>query len=158
MRARCAIALVPLLVAGGVTAGCSPAASPVVRASAALSCGSVLDPDPSGYFGGPLTTGGAVALLSAVQRSEGKAGIAKGTLSSHDRRTLDTLAAELVGFAGNKLSSDAAKFASAEVNYSPAGLPVVTAYARSLEVDIAALERDCPSRNEPGVQRPSGGN
>jgi hypothetical protein len=158
MRARCAVALVPLLVACGVTAGCSPRGGLAARSGTALDCGMVVDPDPTGYLGGrPLTAGRAVAMLTEWQRAAGAARIAKGTLSTADRRTLDTVAVELLGYSGNKLSADATAFARAELDYSPNGLPPDTAYARLLEDDIAALDYDCPSGPEPGVQHPDGG-
>jgi hypothetical protein len=145
MRAKSAIALVPLLVACGVTAGCAAAARPVAGVSTRLNCGMVVDPDRTGYLGGaPLTTSRAVAMLTEPRPAGRAARIASGTLSGTERRTLDIVAMELIGYSGNKLSADAAAFAQAELNYSPAWLPVDTAYARPLVGGIAALERDCP--------------
>lgn len=155
MRARCAIALVPLLVTCAATAGCSPGGGQAPRVAVTLSCGMVVDPDATGYFGAPLTAARAVETLTELERGAAAA-ITKGTLSSTDRRTLDAMAAELIGFSGNKLSDDAAAFVKAELAYSPAYLPVDTSYARPLEADIADLERDCPPAPERGVQRPGG--
>lgn len=155
MRAKGAIALVPLLVACGVTAGCSSGSSPVARVSDVLNCGRVVD--PTGYDEGPLTADRAVALLTELQHADGAASILKGTLSGADLATLDTMAVELMGYSGSKLSDDAEAFAVAELNYSPDGGPVDTSYARPLDNDIAALKQDCPFGLAPGVQRPDGG-
>ena len=151
MRAKGATALLPLLVACGVTAGCSsgdaPAAqvSPVVQVSKALSCGQVVDPDSTGYLGGPLTAGRAIGLLTELQRSGGAARIPAGKLDAADRTTLDIVAIDLLGYSGSKLSDDATAFAMTELSYAPdSGAPVDTSYARPLEGDIAVLARDCP--------------
>jgi hypothetical protein len=149
MRARSAIALVPLLVGCGVCAGCA-AARPVPGAGAGagstLTCAVVVDPDATGYLGGaPLTAGRAVAMLAGLRRPGWTARIASGTLSGSERGTLDIAATELIGYSGSRLSADAAAFAQAELSYSPEGLPVDTWYARPLVRDITALARDCPS-------------
>jgi hypothetical protein len=152
------IALLPLLVACGVTAGCSPGARPVAGAGRSLNCGMVVDPDVTGYLGGrPLTTGRAVAMLTGLRHAGWAAGLAAGTLSATDRNTLDTVAMELIGYSGNKLSADATAFAHAEFDYSPDDLPVDTSYALPLEGAIAALEQDCPAGLAPGIQHPDGG-
>lgn len=137
-------ALVPLLIACGVTVGCS-SRGPVYKVTLAITCGRVLDQDITGYFHHPLTVGRAVAALTGAERDGGAARIDKGTLSSADRNTLDTMAVELMGYSGNKLSDEAEAFAQAEQGYSPTGLPVNTAYAPAMERAIAALARDCPS-------------
>jgi hypothetical protein len=163
MRARSAIALVPLLAACAVTAGCAAAARPAAgdtaaRVSTTLNCGMVVDPDATGYLGGgPLTAGRAVAMLTGLRHADWTARVARGTLSSAERRTLDVVAMELIGYSGNRLSADAAAFAQAELNYSPDDLPADTAYARPLTAGIAALERDCPSALVPGGHRLAGG-
>ena len=61
------------------------------------------------------------------------------------------MAVELMGYSGSRLSDDAEAFAQAELNYNPDG-PVETSFARPLEVDIAALERDCPDGMRLGRQ------
>lgn len=104
----------------------------------------VVDPDATGYFGGPLTARRAVATLSALQRTEGTVPFATGALSRIDRGTLDIMAVELIGYSGSELADDAQAFARAELGYSSQGLPVDTSYAGQLTADIAALERDCP--------------
>jgi hypothetical protein len=158
MRAKCAIALVPLLAACGVTAGCSSGSGPVARVSDVLNCGRVVDPDATGYLGGgPLTVSRAVGMLTAVQRAGGAVRIPKGRLNNADLGTLDVLAVELMGYSGNKLSADAAAFAQAELSYSPNNLPIDTSYAGPLEKDIAALGQDCPSGLASGAERPDGG-
>jgi hypothetical protein len=158
MRARGAIALLPLLVACGVTAGCSPGDPTVPRASQVLNCGRVVDEDASGYLGGPLTAERAIGLLIAVQRSGGAARIPTGKLSGPDRSTLYIVAVDLIGYSGSKLSDDATAFARAELSYDPdSGAPVDTSYGRSVELGINALARDCPYRLAPGVQRTDGG-
>jgi hypothetical protein len=145
MRAKGAIALLPMLVACGVTAACSSGPAPVVVVSNALDCGRVVDQDNTGYLGGPITAGRAIALLTEVQRSAGGARIPDGKLDATDRTTLDIVAIDLLGYSGSKLSEDATAFARAELSYAPIrGGPVDTSYARPLEGDIAVLARDCP--------------
>ena len=145
MRATGAIALLPLLVACGVTAGCSSGGPTRVHVSNALNCGRVVDQDNTGYLGGPLTVRRAVGMLTKVQRSGGAARIHAGKLNPADRTTLDIVAIDLLGYSGSKLSDDAAAFARSELSYSPnTDGPVNKSYARPLESGIAALARDCP--------------
>lgn len=144
MRAKSAAALLPLLVACGVTAGCASGGGPVARVSEVLSCGRVVDADATGYLSGPLTAGRAIALLSGLRHADGATRIPTGKLTKADRGTLDLMAVELMGYSGSKLSDDAEAFARAELRYSPDGSPVDTSYARPLEGGIAAMERDCP--------------
>jgi hypothetical protein len=145
MRAKGAIALLPLLVACGVTAGCSSGGTPAVLVSKVLNCGRVVDLDSTGYLGGPLTAGRAIGLLTELQRSGGAARIPAGKLDAADRTTLDIVAIDLLGYSGSKLSDDATTFARTELSYSPnSGGPVDTSYARPLEGDIAVLAQDCP--------------
>jgi len=145
MRAKGAIALLPLLVAGGVTAGCSSGGTPVVLVSKVLNCGRVVDLDSTGYLGGPLTAGRAIGLLTELQRSGGAARIPAGKLDAADRTTLDIVAIDLLGYSGSKLSDDATAFARTELSYSPnSGGPVDTSYAGPLEGAIAVLAQDCP--------------
>ena len=145
MRANGAIALLPLLVACGVTAGCSSDGPARVHVSNALNCGRVVDQDNTGYLGGPLTAKRAIALLAKVQRSGGAARIHAGKLNAADRTTLDIVAVDLLGYSGNKLSDDAGAFARSELSYSPhAGGSVDKSYARPLESSIAVLAKDCP--------------
>lgn len=144
MRAKGAIALLPLLVACGVTDGCSSGGTPVVQVSKALNCGQVVDQDNTGYLGGPLTAGRAIGLLTELQRSGG-ARIPEGKLGAADQTTLDIVAIDLLGYSGSKLSDDAMAFARTELSYAPdSGGPVDTSYARLLEGDIAVLAQDCP--------------
>jgi hypothetical protein len=138
MSPKSAMALLPLLVACAVSAGCSSGGGPLPQGSQALRCGLVVDPDAISYLGGPLTAGRAIALLTGLQRSGGAARISTGRLSAADRSTLDIVAVELTGYSGSKLSDDATAFARAELMYSPDYLPLDTSYARSLERDIAA--------------------
>jgi len=141
MSSKRRAALVPLLAAGGLVAGCASIPTPAAAVSNAITCGSVVD--PTGYQGGPLTPGRAVQSLTAMLRDGGSARIPRGTPSSADTSTLDLMAVELIGYWGNKLSSDAEDFAEAEFNYNPDG-PVEAGYARGLDRDIGALQRDCP--------------
>jgi hypothetical protein len=62
------------------------------------------------------------------------------------------MAVELMGYSGSKLSGDAEAFAQAEENYNPDG-PVDISYARRLNKDILALQRDCPDGLRLGRQR-----
>lgn len=146
MKAKGAIALLPLLVGSGVTGGCSSGDVPVAQVSNALNCGRVVDRDNTGYLGGPLTAGRAIVLLTKVQRSGGGARIHAGKLNAADRTTLDIVAIDLLGYSGSKLSDDAAAFARAELSYSPnVSGPVDKSYARLVERGIAALAKDCPA-------------
>jgi hypothetical protein len=147
MTDKRASALVPLLVACGLAAGCAsaPGTGSVVRVSNVLNCGRVID--PTGYRHGPLTANRAIALLTESQLSGGAAAISTGTPSRAEISTLDLMAVELMGYSGNKLSDDAEAFATAELSYHPYSL-IEAAYARPLDNDIAALERDCPDGME----------
>ena len=145
MRAKGAIALLPLLVAPGVTVGCSSGAAPVAPVSNPLSCGRVVDQDNTGYLGGPLTAGREIALLTGLERAGGAARISAGKLDAADRSTLDLVGVDLLGYSGSKLSGDATAFARAELSYSASsGDPVDTSYAQPLESGIAVLAKDCP--------------
>ena len=158
MRAKGVIALLPLLVASGVTAACSSGSSgaaPAALVSNALSCGRVVDQDNTGYLGGPLTAGREIALLTGLERAGGAARISAGTLDAADRGILDLAGIDLLGYSGSKLSGDAAAFARAELSYSAnSGDPVDTSYARPLESGIAVLAKDCPLGLAP-TQRPA---
>jgi hypothetical protein len=162
MRIRCAIALVPLLIASWVLAGCDSGASPAAvgenQAAAVrnvLTCGKVVD--STGYENGPLTTDLAIASLTEMQLADVAASIPRGTPTATDTRTLDTMAVELMGYSGSKLSDDAQAFAVAEENYNPDG-PVDASYAPGLGRDILALQRDCPAGLRLGRQwRDTGG-
>lgn len=156
MRVKGAAALIGLLAACGATAGCAPGGGPVAQVREVLSCGRVVDADATGYLGGPLTAGRAIGLLSALRQADGAARVATGKLSGADRGTLDVMAVELMGYSGSRLSGDAQAFARAEFGYSPNGSPPDTSYARPLEHDIVALERDCPPAQAAGVQRAKG--
>lgn len=158
LKAKSALALAPLLVACGAAAGCSSGgasgaeAGAAVRVSTALSCGTVVDPDVTGYYGHPLTVTSAAAAIAEVTRTAGTARFLAGTLDGADAATLDTMAAELLGHPGrNKVSADAAAFVSDELSYSPPGALPDTSYARQLVDAIAALSRDCPSGPAPGT-------
>ncbi len=107
--------------------------------------------DTTGYKDGPLTTDLAVASLTEMQLAGGAASINRGRPTGADTRTLDTMAVELMGYSGSRLSDDAQAFAVAEENYNPDG-PVDTSYARSLDTDIVALERDCPGGMRLGLR------
>jgi hypothetical protein len=142
MRTKLTISLVPLLAACGAAAGCASTPAPTGPAVNAITCASVVD--STGYQGGPLTPSLAIASLATMLRAGGAVrSITKGTPSTAETSTLDVMAVELMGYSGNKLSSDAEAFAQAELNYNPDG-PVETSYARVLDNDIRALERDCP--------------
>jgi hypothetical protein len=149
MTDKRASALVPLLVACGLAAGCASGTGSVVRVSNVLNCGRVVD--PTGYQHRPLTANRAIALLTEMQLAGGAAAIARGTPSSAEISTLDLTAVELIGYSGSKLSDDAEAFAQAELSYHPYSL-IETSYARPLDNDIAALERDCPDGTELGRQ------
>jgi len=137
-----------LAVAGlvaGVIAGCDygvPSAGPGPAPRNILTCGRVVD--PTGYKQGPLTANLAIASLTAMPLAAGAAGIAGGKPTSADADTLDTMAVELMGYSGTRLAADAQAFAVTEFHYNPAG-PVDAAYARPLDQNIRALQRDCPS-------------
>ena len=162
MTAKRAVALVPVLVAACAVAGCdaggvaaasgTQAAASGTQAAASgtqaaaivgnvLTCGRVLD--PTGYKGGRLTTDLAIASLTEMQLTAGAASIPRGTPTPAVTSTLDTMAVELMGYSGSRLSDDAQAFAVAEMNYNPDG-PVAASYARPLDQDITALQRDCP--------------
>jgi hypothetical protein len=159
MTTRSAITLAVVLATSGLTAsgmiaGCGyggPAAvgGQAAAAGNALRCGSVVD--STGYRQGPLTTDLAVAFLTRLQLTGGAADIPRGRPTSADTSTLDTMAVELMGYSGSRLSDDAEAFAVAELNYNPDG-PVDTSYARPLDTDILALQRDCPDGMRLGVQ------
>ena len=133
------------LIASGVIAGCDYGV-PAGRRGAAprniLTCGRVVD--STGYKRGPLTANLAIASLTAMPLAGGAAGIAGGRPTSADAETLDTMAVELMGYSGSRLADDAQAFAVSEFGYNPAG-PVDAAYARPLDQNIRALQRDCPS-------------
>jgi hypothetical protein len=158
MTAKRAVALVPLLVAAGVIAGCDSGGQASggnhVAADNSLACGSVVD--STGYKGGPLTTDLAIASLTEMELSPGAATISRGTPTRAVIDTLDTMAVELMGYSGSKLSADAQAFALAELNYNPNG-PFVASYAPALGQDIAALQRDCPDGTRLGRQWHNGG-
>jgi hypothetical protein len=139
--AKRAIALLPLLAACGLVAGCGPGNGSVAAVSTVLNCGRVVD--PTGFQAGPLTVNRAVGLLAEMELDGGAASIPRGRPTYGDTSTLDIMSVELMGYSGSKLSDDAEAFARAELNYNPDG-PVETSYARPLEGDIATLERDCP--------------
>ena len=65
--AKAAIALLPLLVASGLTAGCSSGAAPALPVSNSLSCGRVVDQDPATSKTYPLS-GAQVVLRDATGR------------------------------------------------------------------------------------------
>ena len=149
MRTKRTIVVVPLLAACGAVAGCASTPTPAAPASNPITCGTVVD--STGYLGGPLTPGLAIASLVTMLRTGGAVRILKGTPSSTETGTLDVMAVELIGYSGNKLSTDAEAFAEAEVDYNPDG-PVETSFARPLEGDIATLGRDCPDGMRLGRQ------
>jgi hypothetical protein len=159
MTTKSAITLAALLAASGLIAGCDygAPASASTRQDAAvrseLECARVVD--PAGYNQGPLTTNLAVAYLTDT-RLAGAAGIASGRPAHAVTRTLDSVAVELMGYSGNKLSDDAQAYALAEENYNPDG-PVDTSYARTLDGSILALQRDCPDGMKLGDQWRSAG-
>jgi hypothetical protein len=147
--AKRAVALLPLLLACGLVAGCGPSTGSAAAVSNVLNCGRVVD--PLGYRNGPLTVNRAIGLLTEMQLAGGAASIPRGRPSGTETSTLDLMATELMGYSGSKLSDDAESFAQAELNYNPDG-PVATSYARPLDRDIAALERDCPDGMKLGRQ------
>lgn len=143
MRGKRTLALLALLLAmGGAVAGCASNPAPATPASTAITCTTVVD--ATGQQGGPLTPHLAIRSLAAMLRGGGEARIHRGRPDGADASTLDVMAVELMGHRGNKLSADAQDFAQAELNYNPDG-PVETAYARPLDDDIRALQRDCPA-------------
>jgi len=136
-------ALAALLAAAelvaGVIAGSDygvPSAGPGPAPRNILTCGRVVD--STGYKQGPLTANLAIASLTAMPLAAG------GKPTSADADTLDTMAVELMGYSGTRLAADAQAFAVTEFHYNPAG-PVDAAYARPLDQNIRALQRDCPS-------------
>jgi hypothetical protein len=143
LLAACGLAVAGLIATGDY--GTPPAAAAAV--SNVLRCGSVVD--PAGYKNGPLTASLAVALLGGTrltadtQLTAGVAGIPGGRPSLADASTLDTMAVELMGYSGSRLSADAQAFAVDELNYDPSG-PVDPSYAQRLDADILGLQRDCP--------------
>jgi hypothetical protein len=148
MTTKSAITGVLLLAAAGLIAGCGPGAglaavdgSQAAAAGNVLRCGKVVD--STGYDRGPLTADLAVASLTEMQLTDWAASIPSGRPTSADTSTLDTMAVELMGYSGSKLSDDAQAFAVAEENYNPDG-PVDASYAQLLDRDIRALQRDCP--------------
>ena len=148
--AACGLAVAGLIATGDY--GTPPAAAAV---SNVLRCGTVVD--PAGYKNGPLTANLAVALLAGTrltadtQLTAGVAGIPGGRPSLADASTLDTMAVELMGYSGSRLSDDAQAFAVAELNYDPSG-PVDPSYAQRLDADILGLQRDCPDGARLGQQ------
>ena len=102
MRTKSTIVLVPLLAVCGTLAGCASVPPPAAPASNPITCGTLVD--PTGYLGGPLTPGLAIASLTAMLRTGGAASIPKGTPSSAETSTLDVMAVELMGYSGSKLS------------------------------------------------------
>lgn len=151
MRSKYAMALVPSLIASGMIAGCASSPGPTVAdlTSNALTCSTVVD--STGYRDGPLTVGLAIAELTDMQLSDGSVDIPRGRPTAADTDLLDTMSVELVGYSGSKLSADATAFVIAEDNYNPEG-PVETAYAKPLDDDIVALQRDCPAATALGQQ------
>jgi hypothetical protein len=149
MTVKRAIALMPLLVACGLVAGCGSGAGAVATVSTVLNCGRVVD--PTGYQEEPLTVDRAIGLLTEMELAGGAASIPKGRPDGAETSTLDVVAVELMGYSGSRLSDDAEAFAQAELNYNPDG-PVETSFARPLEGDIATLERDCPDGMRLGRQ------
>lgn len=148
MTTKSASALAALLAVSGLVAGvivgCDygvPSAGPGPPPRNVLTCGRVVD--PTGYKQGPLTANLAIASLTAIPPAGGAAGIAGGRPARAVARTLDIMAAELMGYSGSRLADDAQAFAVTEFNYNPAG-PVDAAYARPLDQKIRALQRDCP--------------
>jgi hypothetical protein len=154
MRTKSMIVLGPLVAACGTLAGCASSPPPTAPTSNPITCGTVVD--PTGYLGGPLTPGLAIASLATMLRTGGAASIPQGTPSSAETSTLDVMAVELIGYSGNKLSSDAEAFAQAELSYNPDG-PVEVSYARPLDNDIRTLERDCPDGAQPGARQQNAG-
>jgi hypothetical protein len=162
MTTKSAIALAALLVAAGTIAGCdygNPSGdSQAAAAGNVLECGSVVD--PAGYNRGPLTTDLAVAFLTGTRLAGGAAtmssGLPGGGPSGADTSTLDTMAVELMGYSGSRLSDDAQAFAVAELNYNPGG-PVDASYAGTVAGDILALQRDCPDGLRLGLRWRQGG-
>src|ERR1700743_3459993 len=164
MTTRSAITLAVVLATSGLTAsgmiaGCgygSPAGVGGRPAAAGnvLRCGSVVD--STGYKQGPLTTDLAVAFLTHLQLTGGAADIPRGRPTSADTSTLDTMAVELMGYSGSRLSGDAEAFAVAELNYNPGG-PVDATYAQQLNADIVSLQRDCPDGARLGLRWERGG-
>jgi hypothetical protein len=161
MTTKSAIALAALLVAAGTTAGCdygTPAGGPAAGAGNVLRCGSVVD--AAGYNRGPLTTDLAVAFLTGTRLAGGAATVSSGPPAGPpggaDTSTLDTMAVELMGYSGSRLSDDAQAFAVAELNYNPGG-PVDASYAGPLARDILALQRDCPDGLRLGLLWRQGG-
>jgi hypothetical protein len=154
MRTKRTIVVVPLLAACGAVAGCASTPTPAAPASNPITCGTVVD--STGYLGGPLTPGLAIASLATMLRAGGAVTIPRGAPSSAETSTLDIMAVELIGYSGNKLSTDAEAFAEAEVDYNPDG-PVETPYARPLDNDIRALERDCPEGTRQDVRQQNAG-
>jgi hypothetical protein len=155
MTSRTARALAVLLAAAGlvagVIAGCDygvPAGGGVAARNV-LTCGRIVD--STGYKRGPLTANLAIASLTAMPLAAGAAGIAGGRLTSADVDTLDTMAVELMGYSGTRLADDAQAFAVTEFNYHPAGR-VDAAYARPLDQNIRALQRDCPGGMRLGLR------
>ena len=159
MTTRSAVTLAVVLATSGLTAagliaGCgygSPAAGGgrAAAAGSVLRCDSVVD--ATGYEQGPLTTNLAVAFLTQLGLTGGARGIPSGRPTSADTSTLDTMAVELMGYSGSRLSDDAEAFAVAEMNYDPAG-QVDTSYVPQLDTEILALQRDCPDGMKLGAQ------
>ncbi|HEY1819755.1 MAG TPA: hypothetical protein VGG83_07490 [Trebonia sp.] len=152
MRTQRTAALMPLLAACALAAGCASIPTPAAPAGNAITCGTVVD--ATGYRGGPLTPGRAIESLAAMMRAGGAASIPSGKPSSAEASTLDVMAVELMGYRGNKLSGDAEAFAEAELGYNPDG-PVEASYARPLDKDIRALQRDCPDGETGSAERVS---
>jgi hypothetical protein len=159
MTTRSALALAVVLAtsglaASGMIAGCGHGSPADVggRAAAAgnvLRCGSVVD--STGYKRGPLTANLAVALLTHLRLTGGTGDIPSVRPTRADTSTLDTMAVELMGYSGSKLSADAQAFAVAELNYHP-GSRVDISYAQRLDTAILALQRDCPDGMRLGAQ------
>jgi hypothetical protein len=158
MTTKSATALAALLVAAGTITGCgygTPAGDgQAAAAGGVLECGSVVD--PAGYNRGPLTTDLAVAFLTGTRLAGGAATMSSGPPGGADASTLDTMAVELMGYSGSRLSEDAQAFAVAELNYNPGG-PVDASYAGTVTGAILALQRDCPDGLRLGLRWRQGG-
>jgi hypothetical protein len=161
MTIRYAIGLVLSLAGSCMTAGCGSGIGPAAAgggipapAGIVLKCHTVVD--STGYENGPLTADLAIASLTRMELASGASSIPRGRPTTADASTLDTMAVELMGYSGSRLSADAEAFAVAELNYHPGG-PVDASYARRLDTGILGLQRDCPDGMRLGLRWRRGG-
>jgi hypothetical protein len=98
-----------------------------------LDCNTVVDPGPPSAAAQQVISG-----LSAVS-------ISPATVPSQtDASILDTASSDLINYSGTRLANDASQFVQDEQSFDPSG-SVEVSLASTVQADITALTRDCPS-------------